>query len=176
MVYFICLAIIGSVLTLDLISKYLVALSNADTVVIPHLLKFYYTTNTGSAFSFLGDKEWAMPMFITLTFIVLAIIFGYILYAIIKKKQLSKWLLVAISLVVAGAIGNLVDRIAFGYVRDFIFVFYNTKIFTAIFNVADIALVVGVIMICFYLLFLDNDAIFNFKKKDAQQVVESKEE
>ena len=169
MFYFICLAIVGLVLTLDLISKYLVALSNANTVVIPHLLKFYYTTNTGSAFSFLGDKEWAMPMFITLTFVVLAIIFGFIAYSIIKKKQLSKWLLVAISLVVAGAIGNLVDRIMFGYVRDFIFVFYNTKIFTAIFNVADIALVVGVIMICLYLLFLDNDAIFKFKKKDAQK-------
>ena len=169
MFYFICLAIVGLVLTLDLISKYLVALSNANTVVIPHLLKFYYTTNTGSAFSILGDKEWAMPMFITLTFVVLAIIFGFIAYSIIKKKQLSKWLLVAISLVVAGAIGNLVDRIMFGYVRDFIFVFYNTKIFTAIFNVADIALVVGVIMICLYLLFLDNDAIFKFKKKDAQK-------
>ena len=87
MFYFICLAIVGLVLTLDLISKYLVALSNANTVVIPHLLKFYYTTNTGSAFSFLGDKEWAMPMFITLTFVVLAIIFGFIAYSIIKKKQ-----------------------------------------------------------------------------------------
>ncbi len=175
MFYFICLAIVGSVLTLDLVSKYLVALSKADTVVIPHLVKFYYTTNTGSAFSFLGDKEWAMPLFITLTFIVLAIIFGYIVYAIIKKKQLSKWLLVAISLVVAGATGNLVDRIAFGYVRDFIFVLYNTKIFTAIFNVADMALVIGVIMICFYLLFLDNDAILKIKKKDVQNAGESKE-
>ncbi len=176
MFYLICLAIIGLVLTLDLISKYLVALNNSNTVVIPHLLKFYYTTNTGSAFSFLGDKEWAMPMFIALTFVVLAVILGYVVYTIVKKKQLSKWLLVAISLVVAGAIGNLVDRISFGYVRDFIFVFYNTKIFTAIFNVADIALVVGVIMICFYLLFLDNDAVFKFKKKKAQQVDENKEE
>ncbi len=165
MFYLICLAIVGGVLAIDLISKYLVALNQVDAVVIPHLVKFYYTTNTGSAFSFLGDKEWAMPMFIALTFIVLAVIFGFIAYAIIKKKNLSKWLLVAISLIVAGAIGNLVDRIIFGYVRDFIFILYNTKIFTAIFNVADMALVIGVIMVCIYLLFLDKDAIFKFKKK-----------
>ena len=166
MFYLICLAIVGGVLAVDLISKYLVALNEIDAVVIPHLVKFYYTTNTGSAFSFLGDKEWAMPMFITLTFIVLAVIIGFVIYSLIKKKNLSKWLLVAISLIVAGAIGNLVDRIAFGYVRDFIFVLYNTKIFTAIFNVADMALVIGVFMVCIYLLFLDKDAIFKFKKKD----------
>ena len=66
---------------------------------------------------------------------------------------------------VGGAVGNLVDRIAFSYVRDFIFVLYNTKIFTAIFNVADIALVVGVIMLVIYLLFLDEEAIFKKSKK-----------
>ncbi len=169
MFYLICLAIVGGVLTLDLVSKYFIALNKTDSVVIPHLLKFHYTTNTGSAFSFLGDKEWAMPMFITLTFIVLAVILGYVAFSIIKKRQLSKWLLVAISLIVAGAIGNLVDRIILGYVRDFIFVFYNTKIFTAIFNVADIALVVGVIMICFYLLFLDKEAIFKAIKKQSTE-------
>ena len=165
MFYLICLAIVGGVLAIDLISKYLVALNQVDAVVIPHFVKFHYTTNTGSAFSFLGDKEWAMPMFITLTFIVLAVILGFIVYAIIKKKNLSKWLLVAISLIVAGAIGNLVDRIVLGYVRDFIFILYNTKIFTAIFNVADMALVIGVFMVCIYLLFLDKDSIFRAKKK-----------
>ncbi len=166
MIYIICLLVVGGVLTLDLISKYLVQLNQTDSVVIPHLLKFHYTTNTGSAFSFLGDKEWAMPMFIILTFVVLAVIFAFIIFSIVKKKELSKWLLIAISLIVAGAIGNLIDRISFGYVRDFIFVFYNTKIFTAIFNVADMALVIGVIMVCVYLLFLEKDAIFKFKKKD----------
>ncbi len=166
MIYFICLFIVGGVLSLDLISKYIISINDSNVVVIPELLKFYYTTNTGSAFSFLSDKEWAMPMFIALSIVFIVVMIGYVVNSIIKKQKLSKWLLVAISLVVAGAIGNLVDRITFGYVRDFIFVFYNTKIFTAIFNVADIALVVGVIMLCFYLLFLDDDAIFKAKKKD----------
>ncbi len=148
------------VISLDLISKYIVSSTKINMVIIPELVKFQYTTNTGSAFSFLGDKTWAMPMFIVLTFVVLIAIFAYIAVMISKKVKLSKWLLIALSLVVSGAIGNLIDRIMLGYVRDFIFVFYNTNIFTAIFNVADIALVVGVIMICVYLLFLDKEAVF----------------
>ena len=86
-------------------------------------------------------------------------------YTYVKKKPISKWLAVALSLVVGGALGNLIDRVWLGKVRDFIFVFYNTDIFPAIFNVADIALVVGVIMICVYLLFLDKDAVFKFSKE-----------
>ena len=66
----------------------------------------------------------------------------------------------------SGALGNMIDRIALGKVRDFIFVFYNTDIFPAIFNVADIFLVVSVIMICVYLLFIDKDAVFKFKVKE----------
>ena len=160
MIYIICSLVMLGVISLDLISKYLVSSTKINMVIIPELVKFQYTTNTGSAFSFLGDKAWAMPMFIVLTFVVLIAIFAYIAVMISKKVKLSKWLLIALSLVVSGAIGNLIDRIMLGYVRDFIFVFYNTNIFTAIFNVADIALVVGVIMICVYLLFLDKEAVF----------------
>jgi signal peptidase II len=165
MIYIVCLIVVFGVLAVDLVSKYLVAQAHINAVIIPELVKFVYTTNTGSAFSFLGDRRWAMPMFIILTFIVLFIIVGFVIYSIIKKKKLSKWLLIALSLMVGGAVGNLVDRIAFSYVRDFIFVLYNTKIFTAIFNVADIALVVGVIMLVIYLLFLDDEAIFKKSKK-----------
>lgn len=165
MIYIVCTLVIVGVISLDLISKYLVSTAKINMVIIPELVKFQYTTNTGSAFSFLGDKKWAMPMFIALTFIVLIAIFVYVGIMIAKKVKLSKWLLIALSLVVSGAIGNLVDRIMLGYVRDFIFVFYNTNIFTAIFNVADIALVVGVIMLCVYMLFLDKEAVFRKKEE-----------
>ena len=101
-----------------------------------------------------------------MTIIVLLGVIALTIYCILKKKKVSKWLAIALALIVGGALGNLVDRLSFGYVRDFIFVFYNTNIFPAIFNVADIALVVGVIMVCIYLLFLDKDAIFKFKKEE----------
>ncbi len=165
MIYIVCLFIALAVLGLDMLSKYLAVFYNVDKVIIPSLLKFKLTYNTGAAFSFLGEYSWAITFFIILTVLTLLGIIGYMMFAFIKKKNLSKWLAVALALVFGGAIGNLIDRIWLGKVRDFIFVLYNTDIFPAIFNVADIALVVGVIMICVYLLFLDKDAVFKFKKE-----------
>lgn len=167
MIYIVCLIIAGFVIALDLITKHLAVLNNFNFVVIPELLKFKLAYNTGAAFSFLGDKKWAITFFVILTCLVLVAILSYFIYLIIKKKTASKWLLVSLSLVFGGAIGNMIDRILLGKVRDFIYLFYNTDIFPAIFNVADIALVVGVIMVCVYLLFLDKDAIF--RKKQATE-------
>ncbi len=166
MLYIICAIIAIFVIALDMVSKYLTASGNVDKVIIPELLKFSYTTNEGAAFSFLSGYDWAITFFAIVTIIVILGIIAGMVYCIIKKKKLSKWLAVALALVFGGAIGNLIDRLALGYVRDFIFILYNTDIFPAIFNVADIALVVGVIMVCFYLLFLDKDAIFKFKKEE----------
>ena len=164
MLYIVCSVIAVFVFGLDMLSKYLCANSNIDKVIIPHLVKFKYTTNEGAAFSFLSGYDWAITFFSITTVIVMLVVIVLMVYAIIKKKSVSKWLAVALAMVFGGAVGNLVDRLIFGYVRDFIFVFYNTDIFPAIFNVADIGLVVGVIMVCVYLLFLDKDAVFKFKK------------
>jgi signal peptidase II len=128
MLYIICLAVAVFVFCLDMLSKYLCASSNIDKVVIPHLLKFKYTTNEGAAFSFLSDYDWAITFFSIMTILVSLGIIALMVYAIIKKKNISKWLAIALSLIFGGAIGNLVDRLVFGYVRDFIFMFYNTNI------------------------------------------------
>ncbi len=166
MIYIICSAIAIVVFGLDMLTKHLAVYYSVDKVVIPELLKFKLTYNTGAAFSFLGEHSWAITFFAVLTIIVLIGIIAYMVYNIIKRNKISKWLAVAFALTFGGALGNLVDRLWLNKVRDFIFVFYNTDIFPAIFNVADIALVVGVIMICVYLLFLDKDAVFKFKKVD----------
>lgn len=167
MIYIVCILVAGGVLALDLISKHLAVQNCFDVVIIPELLKFKLTYNTGAAFSFLSGKSWAMAFFIILTVVTLVAVLFYFAFCIIKKRKSSKWFLIALSLVFSGALGNLIDRIVLGKVRDFIFVFYNTEIFPAIFNVADMALVIGVIMMCFYLLFLDKDALFKFTKKDS---------
>ena len=168
MVYIISLIVAVVLLALDLVTKYLAVSHNFDFVVIPELLKFELTYNTGAAFSFLGDYEWSMPLFIGLTICVLLFVIGYYLFTIIKKRKMSTWLGVSLAMSFAGALGNLIDRIMLGKVRDFIYVFYNTDIFPAIFNVADMALVVGLIMIIIYLLFFDKEAVFkkNTKKKE----------
>ena len=165
MIYIICILISAFVLGLDMISKHLAVLYNVDKAIIPELLNFKLTYNTVAAFSFLGEYSWAITFFVILTLITIIGILIFMVYSFVKKKPMSKWLAVALALVVGGALGNLIDRVWLGKVRDFIFVFYNTDIFPAIFNVADIALVVGVIMICVYLLFLDKDAVFKFSKE-----------
>ena len=169
MIYIVCLITAVGVLAIDLITKYFAQELNFNFVVIPELVKFKLTYNTGAAFSFLSEKSWAITLFAVITFIALALILGYFIYNIIKRKKVSKWLLIALSLIFAGALGNLIDRLALGKVRDFIFVFYNTQIFPAIFNVADMALVIGVIMTCIYLLFLDKDAVFRKPQKAPEE-------
>ncbi len=166
MIYIICLLEVFGVIGVDMLSKYLVVKYEADTVIIPELLKFKLTYNPGASFSFLADKSWARVFFIILTSIICILLILAFVYVYVKKRKVSTWLMVAMSLIFAGAIGNLTDRIILGEVRDFIFVFYNTEIFPAIFNVADISLVVGVIMVCVYTLFLDKDAIFKKKEKN----------
>lgn len=173
MIYIVCLLVLGGVLALDLITKSLAVTYSFDFVVIPKLLKFKLAYNTGAAFSFLSDKDWAQTFFIVLTLIVLTAIVGYFVFIILKKQKPSKWLAISLSLAFSGALGNLIDRIAFSKVRDFILLFYETDIFPAIFNVADISLVVGVIMLCVYFLFLDKDALFKKQNKEEESEQDS---
>lgn len=199
MIYLIGIVIAAAVVGLDRLTKFLAVKYDADKVIINKLLKFNLTYNTGSAFSFLSNKSWAQTFFIILTFIVLALILALSVYSFVKffkantagvqksdKKAVFKavmlgkvkkphtFLSVAVPLVFGGALGNLIDRVANKKVVDFIFVFYETDIFPAIFNVADIALVVGMIMLVFYFLFLDKEAVFKPKHKDADKTAEDK--
>ena len=161
--FYIVLTIVAVlVLTLDFVSKHLSVVFNVNKVIIPNVLKFIQTYNTGAAFGILDDKAWGRYFFITLTILACLAI---LTFNIIKKKKLSKWLGIALSLIFSGAIGNLYDRIFIGKVRDFIFFFYNTEIFPFIFNVADSALVIGVIMVIIYMLFLEKDAVFKIRNK-----------
>lgn len=124
--------------------------------IIKDFLYISSTKNTGAAFSMLGDAPWAQTFFLVLTVIaVLAAIF----FLVFNKKK-SKWLDTSVVIIIGGAIGNFIDRVSLSYVRDFIYV----TIF-ANFNVADIAISAGAIMLIVYLLFIDADAVFKSKKK-----------
>ncbi|MGN1104978.1 MAG: signal peptidase II, partial [Candidatus Coproplasma sp.] len=112
--------------------------------------------NYGAAF---GSFEGARIFFIVLTFVVLAAMIAAFLL-IPKRFVLLK---VAIVLVAAGATGNLVDRIAFGYVRDFVNVWMIFVMPSC--NFADFWIVFGVIIGIIDLLFLNEWAIFPLTKK-----------
>lgn len=99
-----------------------------------------YVHNTGASFSFLSQAGgWQRWLFAGLAVVISASL-GVWLARLQKHETL---LAVAISLVLGGAIGNLIDRLAYGYVIDF-FDFYLGSWHFAVFNVADSAITVGV--------------------------------
>ena len=161
MIFIIIVAI--AIFAVDLVTKYWAAsaLAGGESIsIIGDILHFRYTTNTGGAFSMFNSMPWLF--FVLIPLIVLLIIFFLVKY---KPKH---WVArTAAALILSGAAGNMFDRIVFGYVRDFI---YLKAINFAIFNVADMAIVVGAILLGIYILFLDKgpDAIFPENKKPTE--------
>ena len=106
-----------------------------------------------------------------------AILLGLFIYLGVSKNR-GKWRNTTMTLILAGAFGNLIDRIIHftdgAFVRDMIHVIIDIggkEYFPYIFNVADMALVIGAIMLLLDLMFIDKDAIFRFKKKDKKTEV-----
>lgn len=128
-------------LIIDQISKYFVMTNiklNKSIVIIPNFFKLTYTNNHGAAFSILEGKQ-------VLIIIISIIVFIYLLRELYKGKSDNKLINISISLILGGLLGNLIDRIIFNHVRDFLdfsFCKYNF----AIFNIGDIGIVVGVIL------------------------------
>jgi signal peptidase II len=99
-----------------------------------------YVHNTGAAFSFLAQAGgWQRWLFAGLA-VVMSSIIGVWLARLQKHETLMAW---ALSLVLGGAIGNLIDRVAYGYVIDFLDVYYQDWHWPA-FNIADSAICIGV--------------------------------
>ncbi len=154
MVHFILFLILFA---LDQATKIIMHGGNVHTPVIKGFLSFRYSKNEGAAFSFLADKPWAQLFFIILTSVASVGFFIWYLCADKNKRTMR----IGILLIMNGALGNLVDRIAFGYVRDFI----SFSFFPPIFNVADAVLCIGVGLLIIHFLFLDKDALFRKKNK-----------
>lgn len=140
-----CSIMIILIVAFDQITKYLatVNLSSGKIVnFIPKLVQFRYAENTGMAFSMLSG---ARIVFIIVTAIVCI---GVLVY-LYSNKCKSLWMYWSLGVIVAGGIGNLIDRIRFGYVVDFI-----EPIFVdfAVFNIADCAVTCGSVVLIGYLL------------------------
>jgi signal peptidase II len=109
-----------------------------------------YVRNTGAAFSFLSEAGgWQRWFFAVLAFTI-SVVLTVWLYRLKKHETL---LAVALALVLGGAVGNLIDRLAYGYVIDFLDVYYQTWHWPA-FNIADMAISLGV-----FLMLLENFGI-----------------
>ena len=136
LVFLIYFAVTVAVIVADQLTK--MKLYGQSFSVIGDFLWVESSFNTGAAFSFMSGAVW---FFI----VVSALSSGVMIYLLISNKWgLSIFNKVAISLILGGAIGNLIDRIMLGGVRDFI---YLKSINFAIFNVADMAVTIGGILL-----------------------------
>ena len=104
---------------------------------IPNLVSLTYLQNRGAAFSMLQDQQW---FFALITFVVMGVAVWYLH----KHIEDSWWLVTGLVLIIAGGLGNFIDRISQGFVVD---MFHLDFINFAIFNVADSYLTVGVVVL-----------------------------
>ncbi|SHJ61763.1 signal peptidase II . Aspartic peptidase. MEROPS family A08 [Anaerobranca californiensis DSM 14826] len=130
------LFIIIITLILDQWTKYLITsqmILNQSIPVINNFFHITYVKNPGAAF---GILPYQTTFFIIVTVLVVVVL-GYYAFSLNKNQLLLK---VAFALQIGGAIGNFIDRIRTGYVVDFL----DFKIWSPVFNVADVAIVLGV--------------------------------
>ena len=139
---------------LDLITKNY-AVNNLllnHSVIINAFLNFTLAFNYGAAFSFLSDAGgWQRWFFVIFSIAVIS----FIAYILIKDKD-SEY--IAYSFIFGGALGNLYDRFLLGYVIDFIEFHYN-NFYWPIFNIADIAISIGIILLLYSMFSKDNKKI-----------------
>lgn len=133
-----------SVVALDQLTKYLVRANMEWGQSIPSegFARLTYATNTGGAFGIFANQTFLLAVAAVLGILVFLVYFRYI-------PLESTLLKVGLGLDLGGAVGNLIDRLRFGEVTDFIDIGP-----WPVFNVADSAIVVGTIIIAYYLLFI----------------------
>lgn len=153
---------------IDQITKYLAVLHLQDKPafnIINGVLELNYLENRGAAFGMLQNQK---IFFVFVAVIILGVI-AYILY---KTPDTSKYAMmhILLSLIAAGAIGNMIDRIRLNYVVDFI---YFVLINFPIFNVADIYVTVATVILVFVLLFYYKESdlgFISFKQKKYREI------
>ncbi len=145
---------------IDLLTKIFEEKYNWNFTVIPNFIEVESgSRNPGCAFSFLADSSWGQPFLIAMTFILLAVIIS----VFIVLPERFTFLKVAICLITAGAIGNLVDRIAYREVRDFVGINMFGRMVSC--NFADFWIVFGTVIAVVDMLFINEWAVFPLTKK-----------
>ncbi len=133
------------VILLDHLTKWLATayLSYGEPVALLPVFDLTLLHNTGAAFSFLASAGGWQRWF----FAIVALGVSIYLVLWLKRTPLSqRWLAVSLALILGGALGNLIDRVLFGYVVDFISLHWQQYYYPA-FNIADSAITVGAVML-----------------------------
>lgn len=150
-------------IVLDLVSKHFFAsyfeYTSESIVVIPNFFEFTFLKNTGAAYGMFGDST------LGLTIVSIVFIIAFVVFDIFNHKNDLLYAF-GIGLIISGAIGNLVDRIFLGYVRDFV----SIKLFSFVFNLADLFITAGVICFLIYMII----SMIKEKRNSGKNEVDSK--
>lgn len=114
---------------------------------LPGVMDLTFVKNTGAAFSMLEEHTWLLTLLSGVVAVILAVL--------LARRILPHWFgQLALGLLLGGAVGNFIDRLLLGYVTDmFAAAFVNFPVF----NVADIAVVVGGVLLCFHVILFMKD-------------------
>ena len=139
--------LVVALVVLDQAVKFLVRANiplGGDVPFLPHILQLTYVQNTGAAFSLLEEHTWILTIVSLVVSVLLAVL-------LVKKVFPRPFAMAALSMVLAGAVGNLIDRAFRGFVVDMFNVLFMRF---AVFNVADICVVAGGIGLALYYILL----------------------
>lgn len=141
----------AAVIAADRILKYIVMTGYSEGNVIgelPGFFDFIYVRNTGAAFSLFSDMTMLLGI-VSILFCICVAVYWFV------RKPKSNIKRAAVALLFAGALGNAIDRIFYGFVVDFI----SLKWFDfPVFNIADVAIVVGAFTAVIYVIFFDKES------------------
>lgn len=155
------IAIVAILILADFLAKkyiYGYCLNSGDIILIKNVLRFTAVENTGASFGIFRDKTVLLTIVSAICSILLVIFMFY------SYPRRNKLLRISLIMITGGAIGNIIDRIALGYVRDFV---YFELIDFAVFNVADSFLTIGTILLIIYVIF--------YFGKEEEQIQKAKE-
>lgn len=125
-------------LVIDQIIKSIIELNNVSVTVIKDFFNITYVQNTGAAWSILEGKQ--------ILLILISVVMLFFIYNMTFSFEKSKFNNFAFGLLFSGVFGNLIDRVFYGYVRDFLsFKLFNYSF--PVFNIADMAIVIGVLLL-----------------------------
>ena len=167
----ISLVLFGALLAVDLVTKSWAqrAAGGADGTFlftfIPGLISFRYVKNTGMAFSLFEDNENAMTV-VTIFTVVLIVALVALFFTVFRRNTPAR---ITLAVIVAGAIGNLIDRLALGFVRDMVDV---SAFGFGVCNFADFFITFGGVALLFIIVFIGKDALFPLTKKWREEAKE----
>ena len=158
---------IVALVVVDQVSKLMVSylLAPIGSVdIIPDVFRFTYVENKGAAFGMLSDNRW---IFMVTSVIAILALLVYLW----KFRPDSILACTAISMIIAGGIGNMIDRVALGYVIDFLDFCAFPNLWMWVFNIADVCVCIGgALLVLWLIISMVDDA----KKEKAQKQSEMK--